>query len=53
MQPKHSEEEPSKKIKGLPPEKVAQVEDFIDFLNQRDDDRSVTQSAAELSEAAL
>ena len=53
MQPKHSEEELLKKIKGLPPDKVAQVEDFIDFLNQGDEDRSVTQSATELSEAAF
>jgi predicted MPP superfamily phosphohydrolase len=38
------------KIRALPPEKVAAVEDFVDFLRQRDDDRRLTQAAAKLSE---
>ena len=29
------------KIKSLPPERVAEVEDFVDFLAQRDSRRSV------------
>ncbi|MBA3320948.1 MAG: DUF2281 domain-containing protein [Pyrinomonadaceae bacterium] len=32
------------KIKQLPPERVAEVEDFIDFLTQRDE-RRLTQAA--------
>jgi hypothetical protein len=40
------------KIKALPPEKAAEVEDFIDFLAERDD-RRLTQAAAKLSEKAL
>lgn len=34
------------KIKGLPPERVAEVEDFVDFLRTRNDDQRVTQAAA-------
>ncbi len=40
------------KIRELPPEKIAEVEDFIDFLAQRDD-RQLTHAAAKLSEKAL
>jgi hypothetical protein len=38
------------KIRSLPPEKLAEVEDFVDFLKTRDDDRLVTLAAAKLSE---
>ena len=34
-----------RKIRSLPPEKAAQVEDFVDFLDQRED-RRLTQAAA-------
>lgn len=37
------------KIRTLPPEKVAEVEDFVDFLRQRNEDRRLTQAAAKLS----
>lgn len=37
------------KINALPPEKVAEVEDFVDFLSQRLD-RQLTQAAMKLSE---
>ena len=37
------------KIKGLPPERIAEVEDFVDFLAQRDD-RRLVEAAAKLSE---
>jgi hypothetical protein len=40
------------KIQGLPPERAAIVEDFIDFLVQRDD-RRLTQAATELSESSF
>ena len=38
------------KIRTLPPERVAEVEDFVDFLRLRDDDRRLVQTAAKLSE---
>ncbi|HKA52038.1 MAG TPA: toxin-antitoxin system, antitoxin component, Xre family protein [Candidatus Binatia bacterium] len=41
------------KIRVLPPEKLAEVEDFVDFLRQRDEDRRLTRAAAGLSEAAF
>lgn len=37
------------KIQGLPPDKMAIVEDFVDFLGQRND-RRLTQAATKLSE---
>lgn len=41
------------KLRDLPPERLAEVEDFVDFLRQRDDDRRLTQAAAQLSEASF
>jgi len=41
------------KIRALPEEKVAEVEDFIDFLRHRADDRRLVQAAASLSEDSL
>lgn len=41
------------KIRSLPPEKVAEVEEFVDFLRQRDQDRRLTQAASKLSERAF
>lgn len=38
------------KIRSLPPEKVVEVEDFVDFLKMRDEDRLVTHAATKLSE---
>ena len=38
------------KIRSLSPERVAEVEDFIDFLCHRDLDHRLTRSAAKLSE---
>jgi hypothetical protein len=40
------------KIHSLPPEKVAEVEDLVDFLAQRDE-RRLTSAAARLSEKAF
>jgi hypothetical protein len=42
----------SRKIRSLPPEKVAEVEDFVEFLAQRDD-RQLTQATAKLAEKAF
>ena len=38
-----------RKIRSLPPQKAAVVEDFVDFLSQRDD-RRLAQAATKLSE---
>ncbi|OOO02665.1 MAG: hypothetical protein USCGTAYLOR_01117 [Chromatiales bacterium USCg_Taylor] len=34
------------KIRQLPPQRLAEVEDFVDFLGTRDDDQRLTQAAA-------
>ena len=54
-QPKHraSEEELLAKIRRLPSERVAEVEDFVDFLRLRDEERRLSDAAARLSEAAF
>ncbi len=41
------------KLKDLPPEKLAEVEDFVDFLRERDDARKFTHASALLSEPAF
>lgn len=41
------------KLEALPPERIAEVEDFIDFLKQRDTDRQLTRAAAKASEPAF
>ena len=41
------------KIRVLPPERLMEVEDFIDFLRQADEDRQLRQAAARLSEDAF
>ena len=42
-------EELLEKIKNLPPERIAEVEDFVDFLAQRDD-RRLVEAAIRMSE---
>lgn len=41
------------KIRALPPDKLTEVEDFVDFLAARDEDRRLSQAAARMSEAAF
>ncbi len=41
------------KIRTLPPERIAEVEDFVDFLRQRDEDRPLVRAASKLSENAF
>ena len=48
-----AEETLIQKIRNLPPERVAEVEDFVDFLTARDQDRHFTQAATRLSEEAF
>ena len=47
------EEELLAKIRSLPPERVAEVEDFVDFLRLRDEGHKLTEAASRLSEAAF
>jgi hypothetical protein len=41
------------KIRALPPERVHEVEDFVDFLKLRDEDRQLIRGVAGLSEKAF
>lgn len=41
------------KIRQLPPQRMAEVEDFVDFLRTREDERHLTQTAAKASEASF
>lgn len=41
------------KLKSLPPQRQAEVEDFVDFLRSRDEDRHLATVAAKTSEPAF
>ena len=41
------------KILALPPERVAEVEDFVDFLRDREDQDRIVASAQRLSQPAF
>lgn len=41
------------KIRSLPPDKITVLEDFIDFLLTRSEDRLLVYSATQLSEAGF
>ncbi|MFA7593662.1 MAG: hypothetical protein WCY26_07975 [Thiohalobacteraceae bacterium] len=41
------------KLEALPPERIAEVEDFIDFIKQRDRERHLVQAATNVSEPAF
>jgi hypothetical protein len=41
------------KIRRLPPDKRAELEDFVEFLNVRNEDRRLTEAASRLSEEAF
>ncbi len=51
--PNRSDEELLEKIRSLPPDKLAQVEDFVDFLRQQRDDRRLAHDVTNLSEDAF
>lgn len=42
-----------KKLEGLSPERLAEVEDFIDFVKSRDEERALTHAAMQASEPVL
>jgi len=48
--PLPSDEELLQKIRTLPPERVAEVSDFVDFLRFRDVDQALEDAATRLSE---
>jgi len=41
------------KLKSLPPERVAEVEDFVDFLRTRDEERALERAATRAAEPAF
>lgn len=41
------------KLKSLPPQRLAEVEDFVDFLRSRDGDHRLTLSASAASQASF
>ena len=41
------------KLKALPPQRRAEVEDFVDFLKSREDEQRLTHAAAQTSEPAF
>jgi len=48
-----SEQQLVEKLKTLPPQRLAEVEDFVDFLRSREDERRLTDAAAKASEPAF
>ncbi len=38
------------KIKALPPERIAEIEDFVDFIRLREQERALTRAAAAASD---
>lgn len=48
-----SEQELIAKLRQLPPERLEEVEDFVDFLQAREQERSVVGTAARMSETAF
>jgi hypothetical protein len=47
------EEQLVEKIRELPPDKQAEVEDFVDFLRLRDTERELVRASASLSQHAF
>jgi hypothetical protein len=41
------------KLKALPPQRRAEVEDFVDFLKTREDEQRLNHAATQLSESAF
>jgi len=50
---KKQEQDLIKKIRTLAPERLAEVEDFVDFLRQRTNDRGLIRAASLLSESTF
>lgn len=41
------------KLRALPPERLVEVEDFVDFLRLKEQEPALTQAATKLSEPAF
>lgn len=41
------------KIRRLPPRRLAEVEDFVDFLHARDDEQRLVRASGKAAEASL
>lgn len=41
------------KIRQLPPQRLTEVEDFVDFLRLREREQHLTQAAAKMAEASF
>lgn len=41
------------KIAALPAERIAEIEDFVDFIRQREQERALTRAAAAMSAPAF
>lgn len=53
MQPQLELEQIQEKLGHLPPDRLAEVDDFIDFLKQRDQGKHLRQDYAQASEDAF
>jgi hypothetical protein len=53
MGAKRREQDLIDKIRRLPEDKLAEVEDFVDFLRQRQEERRLAQAVTGASEAAF
>jgi len=49
----HIEQVLIEKIKQLPPQRMAEVEDFVDFLRAREDEQRLTHAASRASEPSF
>ena len=45
--------DPIEKIEALPAERIAEVEDFVDFIRLREEERTLTRAAAAMSAPAF
>jgi Protein of unknown function (DUF2281) len=50
---KRRDRELIEKIRSLPEDKLAEIEDFVDFLRQREEERRLAKAVAGASEAAF
>lgn len=41
------------KIEALPAERIAEIEDFVEFIAAREQERSLTRTATEMSKSAF
>ncbi|MGH6896840.1 MAG: toxin-antitoxin system, antitoxin component, Xre family protein [Geminicoccaceae bacterium] len=47
------DQEPIAKIRSLPADRIVEVEDFVDFLRQREEERRLARAVTGASEAAF